>query len=297
MMTGPLRGQAVGAVHHRAVDQPDQRGEHPAHEKLHESETLAARRGFLNRPNGYRRADAQPLPPAPDPAAPRSRSSSTGCAGSRPTFSTSCAGACSTAACRRHADPARRGRGGVRGEPDPGPGGAEDADRRGAGRAPAQRRLHGREADRCRAARAVPGARGAGDRGADGGGRPGGDRDDHAGARRRTRRSTRRSRAGDVRGYHRESRRFHFALVAAVRDAPAAGHVGVRLEHHRAGAADGPPVRRRDRAALHRDHGEMLAAFVDRDAATLLPWRGAAPRAAGELDRHVPEHTGLFRTI
>jgi DNA-binding GntR family transcriptional regulator len=50
-----------------------------------------------------------------------------------------------------------------------------------------------------------------------------------------------------------------------------------------------------DRAALHRDHAEMLAAFENRDAATLLRVAG---EHHGRLETSIaalPEHTGLFR--
>lgn len=85
--------------------------------------------------------------------------------------------------------------------------------------------------------------------------------------------------AGDVRGYHRESRRFHFALVR-----PCGMHRLLAMFESAWNITE--PVRPMahlsdvDRAALHRDHGEMLAAFEERDAATLL-------RVAGEHHRRL----------
>lgn len=100
--------------------------------------------------------------------------------------------------------------------------------------------------------------------------------------------------AGDVRGYHRESRRFHFALVRAcgmhrlLTMFESAWNVTepVRPMAHLSVAA---------RATLHRDHGEMLAAFEGRDTSTLLRVAGEHHRRLETSIAALPEHTGLFR--
>jgi DNA-binding GntR family transcriptional regulator len=75
--------------------------------------------------------------------------------------------------------------------------------------------------------------------------------------------------AGDVRGYHRESRRFHFALVR-----PCGMHRLLAMFESAWNITE--PVQPMahlsvvDRATMHRDHGEMLAAFEHRDVTALL---------------------------
>ena len=76
-------------------------------------------------------------------------------------------------------------------------------------------------------------------------------------------------RDGDERAYHRESRRFHLALVA-----PAGMH---RLQAMLESAWNVTEPQRpmaavpgAERAALHAEHGRMLAAFVTGAAAELL---------------------------
>lgn len=118
--------------------------------------------------------------------------------------------------------------------------------------------------------------------------------DDHARAREAHQALERAIDAGDVRGYHRESRRFHFALVR-----PCGMHRLLTMFESAWNITE--PVQpmshlsAADRATLHGDHGEMLAAFEGRDAAALL--RVAAEhhhRLAISL-ASLPRHTGLFR--
>jgi DNA-binding GntR family transcriptional regulator len=99
---------------------------------------------------------------------------------------------------------------------------------------------------------------------------------------------------GDVRAYHRESRRFHFALVR-----PCGMHRLLAMFESAWNITE--PVQpmahlsETARTTLHRDHGAMLAAFTARDAGTLL--RVAAEhhgRLATALAA-LPAHTGLFR--
>jgi DNA-binding GntR family transcriptional regulator len=99
--------------------------------------------------------------------------------------------------------------------------------------------------------------------------------------------------AHDVRGYHRDSRRFHLALVR-----PCGMHrLLAMLEsawnttepvQPMAHVSDGA------KAEMHRDHEEMLAAFLARDAERLV----AAARAHhGRLRASLaalPRHTGLL---
>jgi DNA-binding GntR family transcriptional regulator len=96
--------------------------------------------------------------------------------------------------------------------------------------------------------------------------------------------------AGDSRGYHRESRRFHFALVR-----PCGMHRLLALLESAWNITE--PVQpmahllAADRAALHHDHGEMLAAFEARDAATLLKVAGEHHRRLESAIASVPEYT------
>lgn len=75
--------------------------------------------------------------------------------------------------------------------------------------------------------------------------------------------------AGDLRAYHRESRRFHLALVR-----PCAMHrLLAMLESAWNVTEPLQPMARVpaiDRLRLHRDHAAMLAAFVARDTGALL---------------------------
>lgn len=74
---------------------------------------------------------------------------------------------------------------------------------------------------------------------------------------------------GDLRAYHRESRAFHFALLAPARMRRFVGMVESAwnlTESYRPMAL----LSDADRQLLHADHGEMLAAFVARDSTALL---------------------------
>jgi DNA-binding GntR family transcriptional regulator len=99
--------------------------------------------------------------------------------------------------------------------------------------------------------------------------------------------------AGDVRAYHRESRRFHLALIHPCR---------MRRLLHMLGTAWNmtEPIQpmshvgSADRALLHVDHETMLTAFIDRDAEALI---GAFATHHHRLQSFVallPRHTGLF---
>lgn len=99
---------------------------------------------------------------------------------------------------------------------------------------------------------------------------------------------------GDVRAYHRESRRFHFALVRPC------GMQRLLAMFESAWNITEPVqpmahLSETERLTLHRDHGAMLAAFTARDTDALL--RIAAEhhgRLAASLAA-LPAHTGLFR--
>jgi DNA-binding GntR family transcriptional regulator len=101
--------------------------------------------------------------------------------------------------------------------------------------------------------------------------------------------------AGDVRAYHRESRRFHFALVR-----PCGMHRLLAMFESAWNITE--PVQPMahlsdaDRDVLHRDHGEMLAAFGSRDATALLRVAGEHHRRLETSLTALPRHTGLFRT-
>ncbi|MEV0570338.1 GntR family transcriptional regulator [Dactylosporangium sp. NPDC050588] len=99
--------------------------------------------------------------------------------------------------------------------------------------------------------------------------------------------------AGDPRAHHRESRRFHLALIRPCR---------MRRLLHMLGTAwnmteplqpmahlDGA-----DRVLLHRDHAAMLEAFVARDADALIRVCAAHHRRLQTCIALLPQHTGLF---
>ncbi|MFJ5987127.1 GntR family transcriptional regulator [Lentzea sp. NPDC092896] len=99
--------------------------------------------------------------------------------------------------------------------------------------------------------------------------------------------------AGDVRAYHRESRRFHLALVSP------SGMKRLLDMFESAWNLTEPlqpmaHVREAERVALHADHEGMLAAFVARDATTLVEAaRTHHDRLRSSLAA-VPRDTGLF---
>ncbi|WP_432843087.1 GntR family transcriptional regulator [Dactylosporangium sp. CA-092794] len=100
-------------------------------------------------------------------------------------------------------------------------------------------------------------------------------------------------RAGDGRAYHRESRRFHLALIRPCR---------MRRLLHMLGTAWNmtEPLQpmthlgTADRELLHRDHAEMLAAFTARDADALITVCGAHHRRLQSCIALLPRDTGLF---
>ncbi|GAA3663302.1 GntR family transcriptional regulator [Lentzea roselyniae] len=99
--------------------------------------------------------------------------------------------------------------------------------------------------------------------------------------------------AHDVRGYHRDSRRFHLALVR-----PCGMHrLLAMLEsawnttepvQPMAHVSDGA------KAGMHRDHEEMLAAFLARDVERLVAAARAHHARLRESLAALPRHTGLF---
>jgi DNA-binding GntR family transcriptional regulator len=99
--------------------------------------------------------------------------------------------------------------------------------------------------------------------------------------------------ARDLRAYHRESRRFHLALVRPsgmrrlLKMFESAWNITEPLQPM-AHVADS------DRARLYGDHEDMLTAFVARDTAALLrAARTHHGRLRSSLET-VPRHTGLF---
>jgi DNA-binding GntR family transcriptional regulator len=100
---------------------------------------------------------------------------------------------------------------------------------------------------------------------------------DHAHARAAHDLLDRAVRSGDLRAYHRESRRFHFALLEPARMRRFMAMVDSAwnlTESYRPMAHLTDDARQR----LHADHREMLAAFVAGDAEGLLACAGAHHR-------------------
>ena len=100
-------------------------------------------------------------------------------------------------------------------------------------------------------------------------------------------------RAGDGRGHHLQSRRFHLALIEPCRMR--------RLLHMLSTAWNMTeplqPMSHFDaaeRALLHRDHDAMLAAFTARDGAALVELCGVHHRRLQGFIARLPQHTGLF---
>lgn len=120
--------------------------------------------------------------------------------------------------------------------------------------------------------------------------------DDHARAQQAHDRLGRAVRDGDDPAYHRESRRFHLALLAPARMRRLTAMVESAwnlTEPYRpmAHVADA------DRARLHADHSEMLAAFIAGDAARLLA--GATAHHGRLLDAiaTLPRTDGQFADV
>jgi len=100
-------------------------------------------------------------------------------------------------------------------------------------------------------------------------------------------------RAGDARAHHRESRRFHLALIEPCR-------MG-RLLHMLSLAWNMTeplqPMSHLDaaeRELLHGDHAGMLAAFTDRDGDALIQVCGEHHRRLQTFIARLPRDTGLF---
>ncbi|HEY0811894.1 MAG TPA: GntR family transcriptional regulator [Pseudonocardia sp.] len=116
---------------------------------------------------------------------------------------------------------------------------------------------------------------------------------DHAHARASHDLLDRAVRAGDLRAYHRESRGFHFALLAPARMRRFVGMVESAwnlTESYRpmAHLTDG------ERQRLHADHREMLTAFVAGDAPALLACAGAHHRRLLDAIATLPPGAEMF---
>jgi DNA-binding GntR family transcriptional regulator len=99
--------------------------------------------------------------------------------------------------------------------------------------------------------------------------------------------------AGDARSHHRESRRFHLALIEPCRMR--------RLLHMLSTAWNMTeplqPMSHLDgaeRERLHADHAGMLSAFTDRDGDALISVCGVHHRRLQEFIARLPQDTGLF---
>jgi DNA-binding GntR family transcriptional regulator len=97
----------------------------------------------------------------------------------------------------------------------------------------------------------------------------------------------------DPQTYHRQSRHFHLGLTR-----PSGMH---RLVHMLESAWNiTEPVQLMvhvapsDRAALHVDHGQMLEAFLDRDARALLTVSGEHHRRLNAVVSTLPADSGLI---
>ena len=117
--------------------------------------------------------------------------------------------------------------------------------------------------------------------------------DDHARARAALDDLDRAVQDGDLPAYHRESRRFHFALLEPARMWRFTAMVGAAwnlTESYRPMAR----VSDADRRRLHADHAAMLSAFVAGDAASLLECAAAHHgRLLGALET-LPPGAELF---
>jgi DNA-binding GntR family transcriptional regulator len=97
----------------------------------------------------------------------------------------------------------------------------------------------------------------------------------------------------DLRGYHRDSRRFHWALVRPcgmrrlLGMLESAWNVTEPLQAMTHVGDD-------ERARLHTDHDEMLAAFLARDTAALLRVSRKHHHRLRATLHALPRHTGLF---
>jgi DNA-binding GntR family transcriptional regulator len=116
---------------------------------------------------------------------------------------------------------------------------------------------------------------------------------DHAHARAAHEQLDRAVRADDLRAYHRESRGFHFALLAPARMRRFVTMVESAwnlTESYRPMAHLADDARQ----GLHADHSEMLAAFVAGDAPALLSCAEAHHRRLLEAVATLPSGSGWF---
>jgi DNA-binding GntR family transcriptional regulator len=116
---------------------------------------------------------------------------------------------------------------------------------------------------------------------------------DHAHARAAHERLDAAVRDGDLRAYHRESRGFHFALLAPARMRRFVAMVESAwnlTESYRPMARLGDAERQR----LHADHRAMLEAFVAGDADGLLACAGTHHRRLLDAIATLPPGTGSF---
>lgn len=100
-------------------------------------------------------------------------------------------------------------------------------------------------------------------------------------------------RAHDLRGYHRDSRRFHWALVRPCGMRRLLGMLESAwnvTEPLQAMTHVGDP----ERIRLHTDHDEMLAAFLARDTPALLRTSRKHHHRLRATLHALPRHTGLF---
>lgn len=101
-------------------------------------------------------------------------------------------------------------------------------------------------------------------------------------------------RSGDGRAHHRESRRFHLALIRPCR-------MGRLLQMLGSAWNMTEPLQpmahvgSADRELLHRDHDDMLAAFVSRDAGLLVELCGVHHRRLQVCLAGLPRDAGLFK--
>ncbi|HEY2206840.1 MAG TPA: GntR family transcriptional regulator [Pseudonocardia sp.] len=100
-------------------------------------------------------------------------------------------------------------------------------------------------------------------------------------------------RGHDGRGYHRESRRFHWALVR-----PCGMHRLLGMLESAWNVTEPlqtmTHVREAERTALHADHEELLAAFLGRDREALLRATREHHRRLRSVLSGLPTDTGLF---
>jgi len=100
-------------------------------------------------------------------------------------------------------------------------------------------------------------------------------------------------RAGDARAHHRQSRRFHLALIEPCRMRRLLHMLSLAwnmteplqpMSHLDAG----------ERELLHEDHAGMLAAFIARDRDALIRVCGEHHRRLQSVIGRLPQDTGLF---